>query len=186
MSQIGSLNGTWDRCRRLFRMGYGGDIPKDITPVWIAGDVREPFGQAGAYRRFLSTWTRAIPAGSSLHLRGGSDVVLERVAYTFSGGTPSVRMASGEQLNAAGVTGWASIPATNGVWRDSPDSSLIPMDFVELPGAVGNTAVFASIGGGVLPILEDCYLPTGSDISWYSPGAISTVSIVLHGYVRSN
>lgn len=181
---VGSLNGTWDRARRLFRMQYGGDVPKGITPVWIAGDAREPMGQVGAYRRFVASWQVLVPAGSALKVRPSLDSVITSLRYTWSAGTPSVRLASVAETQALNPTGWTQLTAANGSWADTPDGSLVPLDVQTTAGTTGNTAITASITGTFLPDLSNLFLPAGASVQFYAPGAGTTFSIVLQGYVR--
>jgi hypothetical protein len=183
LSLVGSLNGTWDRARRLFRMQYGGDIPKGIQPVWIAGDVREPMGQSGAYRRFQLSYNIAIAAGNSLKIRSTVETVLSTVRYNFTGGTPSVRLASAAQTDTLDPAGWAGVAANVSVWRDSPDGSTPPMESINSAGVTGNTLFAASLVGAVCET-TDIFLPPGASIQFNSPAAVSTLQIVIQGYTR--
>lgn len=178
---VNSLNGLWERGRRLFRLNAGADRPEGITPVWIAGDSREPFGQTNSYRRFSVSFIQLIAIGNGYKLRADADLVIERIWWSQTGGTnPPLYLASAAATAAFGA--FAAVTTVNSAWRDTPDGSSPPLSISNTAGTAGNVLSYPT--PNAQGPIESIYLPMGSALIWYAPGSASTATVYLEGLLR--
>lgn len=185
-----SLNGYWERMRRLLRMLGGDQLPEGFTNVVIVGDSREPGATNVSYRRFSATlaWSAAIAALTDFTFRADVDLVVERVLFGFVSNQTTqseLRIASPAQVIAAGGV-YNACTSANSAWLDAPDGSSPPLSNRTGGAAIGSRVHYWSASAIPQQRYEQpIFLPSGAALSFYMPnngGTLGTMTIA--GYVR--
>lgn len=190
-----SLNGFWERGRRLLRL-MGSEWDSRAQSVVIIGDSREPCGLPQSYRRFMLTYSGAGHAvGTCYKIRCDAldGVVITDLAFAHANvaAHPSLVLRT---LTAAQVVadGAAYIPITNAIatcaaaWVDNPAEGFPPFSG-STGGAVGAGNPFYSVNG----LTErfnfsnvGIFLPFGAAINLYYTQATTVESFNIAGYLK--
>lgn len=185
-----SLNGYWERMRRLLRMLGGDELPGGLQGVVIVGDSREPGATNVSYRRFsvASSFVGAIAALTDYTWRADVDLVIERVLFTFqtnATGASQLRVVSPAQVTAGGGV-YNAVSAATGNWMDNPDGSAPPLSLRTGGAALGGVIHAWGCGAvGSQAFETPIYLPAGAAVSFYHPNnGITLGNMTLSGYVR--
>lgn len=185
-----SLNGYWERMRRLLRMLGGDALPEGLTGVVIVGDTREPGASNVSYRRFSVTasWSAAIAALTDFTFRPDVDVVVERAIFGFvvnQSAQSELRILSKSEVTASGGV-YNACTSANSAWLDNPDGSSPPVSLRGGGTRLGNAVHYWSASAIPQQVFEyPLFLPAGSAVSFYMPNNGGTLGcMTLCGYVR--
>lgn len=193
-----SLNGFWERGRRLLRL-LGSQWDERVQPVIIVADSREPGGLPQSYRRFSLVMSGAVHAANSrtsILCEALDGVVLDSIAVTHgtlaAGISTNFRTLTPNQVAADGVA-YTPIAVASlnvslaGAFTDSPAAGLPP--FSVYTGLVNPTAgnPFAAV-----PHVTDratdtrfgLFLPFGAALNIHYPQATTLEVINIRGYLR--
>lgn len=195
---IQSLSFIEEKLRRAFNLAgpIGAKLDPTLTPVLIAGDLRQPGHANDKGRSFAFVLNAGTPAGNSVYsLLFGTDVLIQGVYVT------------GEIGASLPITGYVTTPTetiptacatAGGSWRDRKMLSgdvppiLTPgAAFAAITGQTPNTGNSVMLWRGTaagtgVPIPErriEIMVPAGGTFSWHSTGASVNAAFGLYGRI---
>lgn len=192
MSQS-SLNGYFERVRRLFRLVGVSDVPSGVMPVVIAGDTREPFSTETSYRAFGLTAPEIagpLGAGAVLKWRFDVDCVVTRV-YNYNGAGPTstgglfVASAADVVADAAATYASASTATTLGAFVHRPEAGAPPASFATNGASPIGRRYAQTPRIGSTPYAQEMglFMPAGSAIVIVGPTAATNWFVNVEAYV---
>lgn len=186
-----SLNGYYERVRKILRLIGVSDIPIGVTPVVIVADSREPGATSSSYRKFTFGYDMlagAVPASSVVKMKFLTDVVITGIAADWQGAAANSWQAYVQTAADIASDPGATYIAPNvnrAAWVHNPESGPPPF-------LMANNGTFAGVGrlGLRMGVVSanfrterlDWFIPQGGGIHIVLPVAGTNYCQTVFGY----
>lgn len=189
MSQS-SLNGYFERVRRLFKLVGVSDVPAGVTPVVIAGDSREPGTTVLSYRRFAlaAPPVASLGAVTPQKFLFGADAVIDRIVYESTGtagANPIFRIMTVADVAADAGATYNPVTTSQGAYVDRPEAGPPPFDFATNGSTVlGRVWRQLSTAPAARVFDAGLFLRSGEALCFVLPTGSTSIAVSVEGYLR--